>query len=141
MKRWKKAFLSPLPRTPEEIMDYIECMTLTPDVDPNVYKCLTSADIAKVQGYIDDPMTATTFRGEKEKKGGRSRVTTSERIYAAMVDLGIPFECQKWHLNRLLTLIHECQIHSSRSGMNRRDSAKYMRGLNAARKSKYHTKG
>lgn len=139
--KWKKAFLSPMKKSAEETRDYIRCMTVTPRVDPNVYLCLTADDYGKVQAYIDDPMTATTFRGEKPPKGGRSHINTSERIYASMVQLGIPFSCEKWHLNRLLTLIHECEIHSSGARMSKGASADYMMRLNAMRKAKRHTRG
>lgn len=142
--KWKKPFISPAPRTAEETRSYIECMTVSEVSDPNIYLCLTAEDIQKVQSYIDDPMTATVFRGTPGG-GGRNKkgtpLNTSERIYAAMVKLGIPFECQKWHLNRLLTLIHECEIQESGSRMSRRDSAKYYDQLNAARRAKYRTRG
>lgn len=139
--KWKKAFLSPMRKTPEETIDYIRCMTVTPHVDPNLYLCLTNEDILAVQKYIDDPMTATTFRGEKTPKGGRSHINTSEKIYASMVTLGIPFSCEKWHLNRLLTLIHECEIQGSGKRMSKGDSGRYMQQLNAMRRAKYHTRG
>ena len=138
--KWKKAFLSRASRTPEETVDYIRCMTTTPGVDPNLYLCLTRENIAQIQAYIDDPMSATVFRGEDKPKG-TPRPRTSEQIYGAMVVLGIPFECQKWHLNRLLNLIHECELLNSGDKMSRKDSAKYMRGINAARRAKHHTKG
>lgn len=139
--KWKKAFLSPLRKTNEETVDYIRCMTVTPRVDPNIYLCLTNADYAAVQEYIDDPMTATRFRGEKQQKGAPSRINTSERIYASMVTLGIPFSCEKWHLNRLLTLIHECEIQGSGKRMSKGDSLAYAMQRNAARRAKYHTRG
>ena len=139
--KWKRAFLSRAPRSEEETLDYIRCMTITTGVDPNLYRCLTVENIRQIQEYIDDTHSATVFRGENQKNQGTPRPRTSEQIYGAMVMLSIPFECQKWHLNRLLTLIHECEILNSGSKMSRKDSAKYMRGLNAARKAKYHTRG
>ena len=141
--KWKKAFLSKYARTEEELIDYVRCMTITPGVDPNLYLCLTAQNFAEIQAYIDDPMSALRFRGESNNKpqAGSSKSKSSEQIYAAMVVLGIPFECQKWHLNRLLNLIHECELMNGNGKMSRRDSAKYMAQLNAARKAKHHTRG
>lgn len=146
--KWKKPFISPAPRTRAETMSYIACMTLNDNVDPNLYECLTADDIQKIQEYIDDPMTATTFRGEGGGNGGQSRgkkgkpLNTSERIYSAMVRHGIPFDpCEKWHLNRLFTLIHQCELDDNGSHMSKRDTAKYYEQLNSARRAKYHTRG
>ena len=140
--KWKKPFLSLAQRTEDEIRDYIRCMTITPNVDPDLYLCITNDIIAQVQQYIDDPCTATKFRGEqKQQSNGAPRSQTSEKIYGKMVVLGIPFECQKWHLNRLLTLIHECEILGSGSKMSRKESAKYASQMNAIRKAKHHTRG
>ena len=142
--KWKKAFLSKASRTPEEITDYVRCMTITPNVDSNLYMCLTGQNIADIQAYIDDSMSALRFRGDEnkgQKPVGTPKPKTSEQIYAAMVLLGIPFECQKWHLNRLLTLIHECELLNGGGKMSRKDSAKYMSQLNAARRAKHHTRG
>lgn len=140
--KWQKAFLSRVPRTPEETTDYIRCMTITPNVDPNLYFCLTPENVNTVQRYIDDPMSALRFRGEGGKqKGGTPKPKTSEQIYAAMVMLEIPFECQKWHLNRLLNLIHECELLNDGGKMSRKDSAKLMKQMNAARRAKHHSRG
>lgn len=139
--KWKKPFLSRAQRSGEEIRDYIRCMTITPNVDPDLYSCLTAGNVAEVQAYIDDPQSATQFRGEKSKQQGAPRSQTSERIYGKMVTLDIPFTCEKWHLNRLLTLIHECEILESGSKMSRKDSAKYASQLNAMRRAKHHTRG
>ncbi len=138
--KWKKAFLSRAQRTPEELMDYVRCMTITPDVDVNLYMFLTEQNIMDIQIYIDDTMSATVFRGEDKPKV-TPKPRTSEQIYAAMVMLGIPFECQKWHLNRLLNLIHECELLNSGSKMDRKSSAKMMREMNAARRAKHHSRG
>lgn len=138
--KWKKAFLSKAKRTEDEIRDYIRCMTVTPGVNPDLYYCLSESNFKDIQAYIDDTMSATVFRGEAQN-GGSAKPRTSEQIYGAMVILGIPFECQKWHLNRLLNLIHECENLNSGGKMSRKDSAKYMSQVNAMRRAKHHTRG
>lgn len=139
--KWCKIFLSKQPKTYEETIDYIQCMTLTQNVDPKVYMGLTNDNISKINKYIESPMTATFFSDEP-KKGRSSEQVTSELIYYWMISLNIPFECQKWHLNRLLTLIRVCEIKNqppkkrSTSEIIRRNSA-----LNAARKKQFNTRG
>ena len=144
--KWKKKFISQVPRTLEETLSYIACMTLTENVDPHLYECLTAEDIRRIQEYIDDPMTATVFRGEDKGGGGGKKkgkpLDTSERIYSAMVRNGIPFEpCQKWHLNRLLALIHQCELDDSGNRMGKQASAQLYAQMNAARRAKHHTRG
>ena len=100
--KWCKAFLTKNEKSFEETLDYIKCMTLTQNVDPKVYNYLTNGNIAEVNRYIEAPMTATYFSDDKNGKVSREQVT-SELIYYWMIALNVPFECQKWHLNRLLT--------------------------------------
>ena len=140
--KWGKPFLAKDYKTNEEIVDYIKCMTLTRNVPDVVYLCLTNNDIIKVDKYIDAPMTATWFNDdEKSKKKGREQVT-SELIYYWMIALNIPFECQKWHLNRLITLIKVCNIkNQSPKNMSKRDIMSRNAALNAARRKKFNTKG
>lgn len=94
--------------TDDEFREYVKCMTLTKNVDPNVYLGLTVNHRDKIEKYINAPMTATTF--SHSKGGGLGQKMTAEIIYWQMVSLNIPFECQKWHLNRLLTLIRVCAL-------------------------------
>ncbi len=116
-------------------------MTLTQNVDPEVYSYLTSSNIDVINQYIDAPMTATTFREEKTGKPNREQVT-AEIIYYWMIALNIPFECQKWHLNRLLTLIRVCDIKNSPpKKMSKREIFKRNSALNAARKKQLNTRG
>lgn len=111
--KWKKSFLWTTDMTPDEAIDYVRCMTVTSNVDPLLYKFLNNEHIDKIQKYIDDPMTATTFaKQEGSPQRGRQKIT-AEVIYYWMIALNIPFECQKWHLNRLLTLIRVCDIKNS----------------------------
>ena len=107
--KWCKPFLSKEKKSDEEVLDYIKYMTLTQNVRPDTYNRLTDANIEMINAYIDAPMTATTFSKENVKGGGRE-VVTAELIYYWMIALNIPFECQKWHLNRLLTLIRVCNM-------------------------------
>lgn len=138
--KWKKPFLSDKGMTTEETIDYIRQMTITQNVDESVYSRITQKHIDAIREYIDDPMTATTF-AEIDKKRNKD-VITSEVIYYWMVAFNIPFECQKWHLNRLLTLIKVCNINNQpKKKMGRKEAANRQRALNEARKAKLGTRG
>lgn len=115
--KWMKPFLGSSPHekhnfTGEEWIDYIRMMTITKNVDPKLYDSLTPKNMHDINIYINHPMTATTF--SNKNPGGVWSVTTSEIIYWQMIQLGIPFECQKWHINRLMTLIRVCAEKGSK---------------------------
>ena len=135
--KWHKPYLDPVPshtKSAEEFIDYIKCMTLTPNVDPLAYTALTMDNYKEIAEYIKDPMTATWFT-KQEGSAPSMRVITSEVIYGWMVGLQIPFECQKWHLNRLLTLIRVCgENNSKEQKMSKSEAMAQHRRLNAARR-------
>lgn len=139
--KWNKAFLAKGDKTYEETIDYIKCMTLTQNVPPEVYNYLTKENIQQINNYIDAPMTATYITEEKSGKG-KGEVVTSELIYYWMIALNIPFECQKWHLNRLITLVRVCNVKNSPpKKRSKREIASRNAALNAARKKQLNTKG
>ena len=110
--KWHKSYFHPKPKTTAEFLDYIRCMTINNDVDPIVYSALTKEHIRKITDYINDPMTATTF--SKEHQGKKNRhIVTSEELYYSMASYQIPFECERWHLNRLLTLLRVAGIRNA----------------------------
>ena len=138
--KWCKPFLSKEDMTAEETIDYIRCMTITQNVNPEVYTCLSDENIAQVRDYIQAPMTATFFR--KENGPPSREIITSELIYYWMITLNIPFECQKWHLNRLLTLIRVCNIKNQPAKRrSQREFMEYNTALNEARRKKLNSKG
>lgn len=139
--KWCKAFLTKQEKTLEETLDYIKCMTVTQGVNPEVYEHLTNENIMQVNKYIESPMTATYFSEEKNGKVNNETVT-SELIYYWMIALNIPFECQKWHLNRLLTLIKVCNVKNQPpKKTNKNELAKRYAALNAARRKELNSKG
>lgn len=142
--KWHKPFLDDrYPKTREETIDYIRCMTITQNVDPSVYYLMSEENLTKIKEYIEDSSTATWFSDKKRKPTSR-RVVTSELIYYWMVALQIPFECQKWHLNRLLTLIKVCNEENKPQDKKNRNTRELMSeraALNAARKKRLNTRG
>lgn len=139
--KWCKAFLSKTSKTDEEILDYIKCMTITQNVSPDTYNYLTMDNVKAIQEYIDAPMTATVFSDDKTSKGSRE-IVTAELIYYWMIALNIPFECQKWHLNRLLTLVKVCNIKNSPpKKRSKRDLMSRNAALNAARRKQLNSRG
>lgn len=138
--KWCKPFLSN-DKTSEEILDYIRCMTLTQNVPSEVYNYLTQKNIKDIKSYIESPHTATTiFENRNSPKS--HEVITSELIYYWMTVLNIPWEAQKWHLNRLLTLIRVCNIKSAPpKKMGQRELMSRNAALNAARRQKLHSRG
>lgn len=139
--KWHKPYLSKKPKTIAEQIDYIRCMTLTQNVDPNVYTAITPKLLNTVNAYIDDSMTATTF--PKNRKGRTSHeVVTAEIIYYWMTCHQIPFECQKWHLNRLMTLIQVCNVKNGpQKKMSQKEVYASNRALNAARRRRTNSRG
>ncbi|MTQ77131.1 hypothetical protein GMD00_03660 [[Ruminococcus] torques] len=120
---------------------YMLEMTLTQNVKSEVYNYLTNSNINEVNRYIALPMTATQFFEEKKSPGSKEQIT-AELVYYWMIVLNIPFECQKWHLNKLFTLIRVCDIKSRPPKKHsRREIMKRNAALNAARKKKWNTKG
>lgn len=138
--KWNKPFLHKVnERTPEEMKDYIRCMTLTQNVDPNVYMFLSDDIIKEVTAYINAPMTATTF-SQREKPS--REIITSELIYYWMVSFQIPFTCEKWHFNRLMTLIKVCSIKNGpQKKMSPNEIRARNRALNNSRRNAMHSKG
>lgn len=140
--KWKKPFLSKDAKTPEEFIDYIKDMTITKNVADEAYTRLGSKEFEIVQNYIADSMTATTFNNlKKNKKPGRKENITSELIYYWMDVSGIPYETEKWHLNRLLTLIHIHDVKENSQKMSKKDIYARNRALNAQRRAKTGSRG
>lgn len=140
---WKKPFLSDKDKTSEESLSYIRCMTVTQNVNPDVYPFIPKDEMDRIADYIQDSMTAATFHVRNQGKGKTSReTTTAETIYYWMISLGIPFECEKWHLNRLLNLIRFVSIKNApQKKMSRREVMDMNRSINEARLKQLHTTG
>ena len=138
--KWCKPFLSRERKSLDETIDYIKCMTVTQNVNPIVYNCLSISNIEEINKYIELPMTATTFNSGSN--GNNREVITSELIYYWMISLNIPMECQKWHINRLLTLIRVCNIKNTPpKKMSKKDIISRYASLNAARRQKFNSNG
>lgn len=134
---WQKPFLGESRHSPEEVMSYIKCMTITQNVDPMVYDYLSKGNIQRIAKYMDSPMTATWF-SDRQKRAPSSEVVTSELIYYWMIAFNIPFQCEKWHLNRLLTLVRVCEAKAAKKEkMSKRDEAAQRHALNEARRAKH----
>ena len=139
--KWHKPFLTKDKKTKEETLDYFRCMTLTPNVDPLVYYTIPKPIYDQIDAYLNDSMTATWFSEQQNNKFNRE-IVTSELIYYWMVSLQIPFDCENWHLNRLMTLVKVCNIKNGpQKKMNRRDVVAQYAAINAARRQKLGTNG
>ena len=139
--KWHKPFLSKDIKTEEENIDYIKCMTITQNVDPKVYVFIPNDMREKIKEYIVDKMTATGFNDEKSGKGGSEQIT-SELIYYWMITQNIPIKCEKWHLNRLLTLIKVCNVKNQPpKKMGKKALMSQRAQLNAARRKQLNTRG
>lgn len=140
--KWHKPFLLKdyvFPR--EELIDYVRCMTISQNIDPMVYQLLTRSELGKINAYIEESQTATTFSNLKSR--ANTQVVTSELIYYWMTAYNIPFECQKWHFSRLMTLIEIASIKSDpdKNKMSKRAIFEQNRKLNEQRRKAKNSKG
>lgn len=137
--KWEKPFIGS-DKTPVQLLDYIRCMCIN-SVDERVFNYIPPDCLAEINAYIEAPMTATTIVDNTPRRG-KPEIITSELIYYWMITFNIPFECQKWHLERLLTLIRVCAIKNQNGNkMSKREVLTQNRELNEARRKALHTKG
>lgn len=137
---WNKPFFSTKEKTYEETVDYIKCMTINDNVDPQAYAYLTTNNVNEINDYINASMTATTFSKEPNKPS--REIVTAELIYYWMIALSVPMECQYWHINRLFALIKVCNIKNQPpKKMGRKELMSRNAALNASRRQQLNSKG
>ena len=138
--KWHKPFISKQELTTEETLDYVRCMTLTQNVKSETYLAITPRILRDILEYMKDPMTGTRFREDPNAPKPKPKDISSEEIYYDMAALNIPFDpCEKWHINRLITLI---RVASEKNNPKKKKmTAKERSALNNSRRKKYNTRG
>lgn len=145
LSKWEsitqKAFLTKDGKTPADMRLYVEAMIISPNPPEDVVTRLSDDNMKAINDYIESAESATTF-GSMPQPRGRGEIVTSELIYFWMITYSIPFECQHWHLNRLLTLIRVCNVKTSKQKpMSKHELIARNRDLNAKRKAELNTRG
>ena len=138
---FEKPFLSTSDKTEEEMLFYIKCMIQTENFPGGVFSKLSQKNIDQINKYIGAKQTATWFNPRPNQKPSRE-VITAELVYYWMICHHIPFECQHWHFNRLMTLIKVCnEKNAPPQKMSKRDAIERQRELNAQRRAQMGSKG
>lgn len=149
ISKWESKYHVPFlendEKTKEQWAYYVQCMTINSNVDPLIYKFIQDDQMEEIMDYIKDPMTATWFSDDSKsnKKKVKKEIVTSELIYYWMIALNIPSEYEKWHIQRLITLVRICNIKNSSDSkkLSKRETLQDYDALNEARKAKFNTKG
>lgn len=136
---YKRSFLETPPQTGEELVYYIRCMSDKP-LPRDFIKRLDQSVQVKIADYLSDNATATVLWNPPSNGGPRDTMT-SELIYWYMTQLGIPFECDKWNLNRLLTLIRLAAAKQNNAKPDARSSAAQRAAMNQARRARTGSRG
>lgn len=145
--KWHKPFLSEEKKTLEEFSDYVYYMDLEPDFRMDVYKNLSNDEIKKIVDYMNDKATASWISKKKnQKQWGKSISSapiTAEILYYNMIELGIPIEMEKWHINQLIMTMQVIteKRKSDNKPMSKAESARWMNAENERRLREYNTKG
>lgn len=149
LSKWEaiheKAFLGPDPHTRQQVLDYVECMCVTPNVDPSVFRRLSAENFDTINAYINRKMSATWFTESKQSGRGRE-VVTAEVVYFWMAHYGIPFEAEHWHFNRLMTLVRVANAKNDtgkkkQSHTTKGEMLRQRRAMNEQRRLQHNTTG
>ena len=147
ISKWEMKFHKPFLTQDKNIEDYLYffyCMIINPpkDFDPRWIYAIKQEDFTRVKEYMEDPMSATVIINEKKNDEKPPKAMTSEELYCAMSMLNIPYECQKWHLNRLIKLIELCAIKNAPpEKMSEKEALKSWQNVNAQNRAKFKSKG
>ena len=144
MSKWesiyKTPFFSRTEKSAKQLLEYFECMVVTPGVDPNIVYAMTSADQIRLKEYLEESPTASSV--PRPKTGSRSETVTTELIYYWMVGLEIPWDAQHWNIYRLLMLIEITNYKKQPpTKQSKADMLDRWKAANEARKKQYNSNG
>lgn len=99
---WEKPFMTKDPKSYDEIISYVKCMSQTP-VEVSDLHYLNKQNVEDIIAYIHRPMTALKFKNEKPT--GVFKPKTAEYFYWLMISLNVPIEFENWNFERLVALL------------------------------------
>jgi len=141
--KWEEPFLVNKDKTPEQTLSFVECMCITPDFDPVLLYRLCEDDVKRLNDYMQGKNSGTTIN-ERGKAPRVAEIISSELVYYWMTAYQIPFECDKWHFNRLMNLIKIANIKNQPQDTKKRlsgDDLAARRELNRRRREEWGTSG
>jgi len=143
LSKWEsifhKAFLGREEKTSEETLAYIHAMCLDENIDGSVLLRLSEENVRQINDYIEDQMTATTFR-EIPNAPSREKIT-NELIRYWMISFNIPLDYETRHLNQLFTLIKVMNLKNMPEKNRPKMSAAERHALNKQRQKQHGTSG
>jgi hypothetical protein len=129
----------------EQLLSYIQCMSLGPEIDLETVLRLTQDNIKEIVDYMKDPMTASSVKESKGPQQRRRERITSEYIYYLMIRYNIPDRYDQWHINRLIMLIRICSAKEAEANPQKKtNSRELMReydSINERNKARFNTRG
>lgn len=139
--KWETHFINNKNLSQQQYMDFIQCMVV--DGDFNIEE-LKQEHFDVIEAYINRPSTATKVIAKQKKGNKKMSYMTSEVYYAMMSQANVPYECDKWNINRLTKVLEVISSFTNGEEKQKRNvDAQLLQNaeLNAARRAKYNTKG
>ena len=143
-ENWEIPFYSKDKKNAKQLLSYVKMMSIEP-IDDHTLAVLGKKQFDQINDYLNSKRSATWFSDEN-KKVTNGPVVTSELIYYWMSAFGIPFECDKWPIQRLMNLIKIHQIKAEqasgkKSRTNRSEMLSERQALNMKRRQEMNSKG
>lgn len=145
---WHESFQEQQRIEGEKLLSYIKCMTVNAQKNPDIYHQLVREDLERIVDYMQDPKSAWEIRPQKPEPKRKRKPQTAEEIYWAMVQYGLPWDCEKWHFNRLLALLDYFDYKGSSSpgygGQKKKSEREIMemyRAMNERNRKRFKSNG
>lgn len=144
---WHESFTEQKQLNGEKLLSYIRCMTINTQKDPEIYDQLSQADLLKIVEYMQDPRSAWKVKSKGDRKPIKRNPQTAEEFYHAMIQFGVPWDCEKWHFNRLIALLDYCGTKGSQSGYGgekkrtEKEILDMYRAMNERNRKRFKSKG